>query len=128
MTVQVDMPHELSNEKQDILSLLGDCAFTRLCMVFGGARLYIADSERSRQRLTVIVGEELTEKIIFHYKGSSLDLPKLSIIEIDKRRKAVIEDHNNGMSNMNLAMKYDMTERNIRKIISNHKDDQETGK
>lgn len=89
-------------------------------MVFGGTRLYIADSERSRQRLTVIIGDELTEKIISQYKGASLNLPKMSTIEIEKRKQAIIEDHKNGLSNRDLAMKYDMTDRHIRNIISSH--------
>lgn len=114
------MPPEYSNENQDVLNLLGDDAFTRLCMVFGGTRLYIADSERSRQRLTVIIGETLTEKMITQYKGQSLNFPRLSTLEIEKRKQAIIADHQNGMSNRDLAMKYEMTERHIRNIVSSH--------
>ncbi len=114
------MPPEYSHENQDVLNLLGDDAFTRLCMVFGGTRLYIADSERSRQRLTVIVGEASAEKVISQYKGQSLNLPRLSTLEIEKRKQAIIADHQNGMSNRDLAMKYEMTDRHIRNIVSSH--------
>jgi len=89
-------------------------------MVFGGTRLYIADSERSRQRLAVIIGETLAEKMIAQYKGQSLNLPRLSTLEIEKRKQAILADHQNGMSNRDLAMKYEMTERHIRSIVSSH--------
>jgi len=89
-------------------------------MVFGGTRLHISASERSYQRLSVIVGEELAGKIIFHYQGEALSLPKLSSLEIEKRKQAIISDHKNGMSKRNIAMKYDVTERHIRKITSDH--------
>ncbi len=92
-------------------------------MVFGGTRLPIADSERSRQRLSVIVGEELAEKIIYHYRGEALEIPKLSMMESAKRNQAIINDLNGGMSTRTAAIKYDMTQRNIRNIASQYSKD-----
>ncbi len=114
------MPTKNDSESQELLNLIGDDAFTRLCMVFGGTRLHISASERSRQRLNVMVGEELAEKIIFHYQGEALSLPKLSSHEIEKRKQAIINDHKNDMSKRDIAMKYDVTERTVRKITSDH--------
>ena len=107
-----------NNETQDLLNLIGEKAFTRLCMVFGGTRLHISNSERSRQRLSVIVGEDQAEKVIFHYQGLALTLPMLSSLEIKKRHQAIIQDFENGMSKRHMAMKYDMTDRQVRRIIS----------
>lgn len=112
------MPTNSINETQELLNLIGEDAFTRLCTVFGGTRLHISNSTRSRQRLNVIVGEDLAEKIIFHYQGIALTLPMLSSLEIRKRHQAIINDHTNGMSNRDIALKYDLTDRQVRRIIS----------
>lgn len=107
-----------SNENQELLNLIGDDAFTRLCTVFGGTRLYVSNSDGSRKRLTIIVGEENAKNMIFHFDGVKLTLPMLSSLEIKKRHQAVIEDAKKGMSQRDIAMKYDLTERNVRLIIS----------
>ena len=112
------MPTNNDNETQELLNLIGEDAFTRLCAVFGGTRLHISNSVRSRQRLNVIVGENLADKLIFHYQGIALDLPMLSGLEIRKRHHAIINDRANGMSSRDVALKYDLTDRQVRRIIS----------
>lgn len=107
-----------NDENQQLLSLIGDDAFTRLCMVFGGTRLYVSNSARCRQRLNVIVGESMAEKIIETFHGESILLPKLSSLEIKKRNTAIIEDSKHGMSHRDIAMKYDLTDRQVRRIIN----------
>ena len=107
-----------NEENQQLLNLIGDDAFSRLCIVFGGTRLYVSDSPRSRQRLGVIVGEKLAEKIITNFQGEVIALPTLSSHGIQKRHQAIIQDFNNGMSQREMAMKYDLTERQIRRIIN----------
>ncbi|WP_297325654.1 Mor transcription activator family protein [Nitrosomonas sp.] len=112
------MPTPSNNETHELLNLIGEDAFTRLCTVFGGTRLHISNSVRSRQRLTVIVGEDNAEKIIFNYQGVALTLPMLSSLEIKKRHQSIIKDFENGMSQRDIAMKYDLTDRQVRRIIS----------
>lgn len=101
---------------EDLLNLIGEDAFTRLCMVFGGTRLHIANSERSLQRLTVVVGSDNARKLMAHYQGESVTLPKLSSHEIAKRHQSIINDLRQGMSEREIAMKYDTTDRNVRRI------------
>lgn len=74
--------------------------------------------DRSRKRLTIIVGEENAAKMIFHFDGVKLTLPMLSSLEIKKRHQAIIEDAKKGMSHRDIAMKYDLTDRQVRRIIS----------
>ena len=112
------MPPPFNNETQELLNLIGEDAFTKLCMVFGGTRLHISNSQRSRQRLNVIVGEDSAEKIIFNYQGIALTLPMLSSLEIKRRHLEIIEDFKSGMSQRGIAMKYDLTDRQVRRIVS----------
>lgn len=112
------MPMTNDTENHELLNLIGNDAFTRLCTVFGGTRLHISNSTRSRQRLNIIVGQENAEKIITNYQGIALTLPMLSSIQIKKRHQAIIQDFENGMSQRNIAMKYDLTDRQVRRIIS----------
>lgn len=111
-----DMSTENNSDTQELLNLIGEDAFTRLCSVFGGTRLHISSSERSLQRLSVIAGADLAEKLISHYQGTAISLPKLSSLEIAKRHQSIVNDLKNGMSKRDVAMKYDMTERNVRII------------
>ena len=60
---------------EDLLNLIGEDAFTRLCMVFGGTRLHIANSERSLQRLTVVVGSDNAQKLMV-----SINIQKLPVV------------------------------------------------
>ena len=112
------MPTQQNNETQELLSLIGDDAFTRLCTVFGGTRLHISSSDRSRQRLNIVIGEENTGKMIFNFNGVTLTLPRLSSLEIKKRHQAIIADAKNGISQRGIAMKYDLTDRQVRRIIA----------
>lgn len=118
-----DMSIGNNSTSQEILNLIGDEAFTRLCMVFGGTRLPIADSVGSRQRLGVVVGDALAEKMISQFRGEALEIPKLSSLEVKKRHQAIINDLAGGMSVKTAAIKYDMTQRNIRKIANQHSKD-----
>ena len=112
------MPNKQNNENQELLNLIGDDALTRLCTVFGGTRLQVSNSDRSRKRLNIIVGAENAEKMIFNFDGTALTLPMLSSFEIKKRHQAIIEDAKKGMSHRYIAMKYDLTDRQVRRIIS----------
>lgn len=111
-----DMSAIHNSVTEDLLNLIGEDAFTRLCMVFGGTRLHIANSERSLQRLTVVVGSDNARKLMAHYQGESVTLPKLSSHEIAKRHQSIINDLRQGMSEREIAMKYDTTDRNVRRI------------
>ena len=108
-------------ENQELLNLIGDDAFTRLCMVFGGMRLYVANTPRSRQRLNIVVGEDMAEKIIFNYQGNRFNLPMLSSLEINRRHQAIIQDFKSGMSKQEIAIKYEITTRQVRRIILDFK-------
>jgi len=118
LQMQADMKANNDNENQELLNLIGDDAFTRLCTVFGGTKLHISNSERSRKRLNIIVGEENAAKLIFHFDGVALTLPMLSSLEIRKRHQAIIADAKSGMSHRDIAMKYDLTDRQVRRIIN----------
>jgi Mor family transcriptional regulator len=112
------MPTPFNNDTQELLNLIGEDAFTRLCAVFSGVRLHISNSEKCRQRLRIIVGEEKAGEIIFHYQGTALTLPMLSSLEIKRRNLDIIEDHKSGMSQREIALKYDLTDRQVRRIIA----------
>lgn len=103
---------------EQLLSLIGYDAFYRLCVVFGGIRLYISGSIRSRQRLNIIVGEKNAEKMITRFMGTTFSFPILTSIESKKRSHAILEDARKGMSHREIAIKYDITERLVRRVIS----------
>jgi len=105
-----------NNVTDDLLDLIGENAFTRLCMVFGGTRLHISNSERSLQRLTVVVGSVNARKIITHFQGELITMPKLCSHATAKRHQSIINDLSQGMTEREVAIKYDMTGRAVRRI------------
>ncbi|MEO6430944.1 MAG: hypothetical protein ABIO50_04215 [Nitrosospira sp.] len=110
------MPSKNNAVAQELFDLIGDEAATRLCLVFGGTRLAIGGGSTSRQRLGVIVGEELAEKLIYHYRDTTLDVPKLSRQEKERRNNDVVADIEAGMAQRSVAMKYEITTRQVRNI------------
>jgi hypothetical protein len=102
---------------QELISIIGMDAAERLCLVFGGARLYIGIGNRSQQRLSAVVGDEAAEKLASHYRGINLHVPKMKYLESMRRNMEITADAASGMSQRELSMKYDLSERQIRHIL-----------
>lgn len=104
--------------------LIGIDALTRLCIVFGGIRIYVCNSERMRRQLEIIVGADAAEKIIKEYLGVEIEIPNLKILALEKRNRGILADRES-MTVRELAMKHDLTQRQIRNILNNNDDSKE---
>lgn len=107
-----------------LLDLIGEDALTRLCIVFGGVKLYISNSEQLRHKLEIIVGAAAAEKIIEAYPGESIEIPNLKPLAFEKRKRDILADRET-TTVRDLAMKYDLTERQIRNVLNNNYDSKE---
>lgn len=109
---------------EKLLDIIGEDALTRLCIVFGGVKIYVCDSESLRKKLEIIVGAAAAQKIIEAYPGESIEIPNLKHLAFEKRKRGIFADRES-MSVRELAMKYDLTERQIRNILNNNYDSKE---
>ncbi len=105
------------NKVQKLLNLIGNDAFARLCRVFGGKSLHVSNSVMLRQQFNVILGQWNANKVLSHFNDVDLTLPSYSILETKKRHQAIIKDARNGMSCGDVAVKYEMTYQQARRII-----------
>lgn len=109
---------------EKLWDLIGEDALTRLCIVFGGVKLYVSNSEQLRHKLEIIVGADAAQKIIEAYPGESIEIPNLKPLVLEKRNRGIFADRES-MTMRELAMKYDLTERQIRSILNNNDDSKE---
>ncbi len=104
---------------QELLNLIGDEAFGRLCKAFGGDYLHITcKSARLQHRLDVLVGENIAEKIISAFESSDVYLPRVEEFVIKKRNRNITEYAKRGMREGEIALVYGLTESEVRGIVS----------
>ncbi len=111
------MQADNESKVQKLLKLIGNDAFTHLCIVFGGQSLHVSDNVKLRQQLNIILGQWNTNKVLSHFNGVDLTLPTYSTLETKKRNQAILKDAQNGMSCSDVAVKYEMTYQQARRII-----------
>jgi hypothetical protein len=103
---------------QTLLDLIGEAAFDDLCAVFGGTKLSIHRSDACLMRLTPIVGKDTAIKIINMMNGEMIEIPKAQLARINQRNQSIGQDSAAGMTQREMAMKYDLSERQIRNILN----------
>lgn len=75
--------------------------------------------------LKEMIGQQLLEKIIDYAGGTQIYIPKRETIERPLRDKAVLQEYN-GYNTKQLARKYGVTERTIRRIVNVSREKQPT--
>jgi hypothetical protein len=82
----------------ELIALVGEEAFIKLAIVFGGSKQYIGETQASEARLTVVMGAEAARKMIQTYSGGWINIPKHTQAEITLRNKHIIQDAYSGNS------------------------------
>lgn len=117
---------------QDIVELIGLPHTMRLVETYGGVRLYVPkQSLEDDHDLVRLIGREAAEKLQTIYGGEShFDIPKaeraLRAVR-DAEIRAARTARTGRMSVRELALKYGLTERNIRYILGEMEDDRQVG-
>lgn len=78
----------------------------------------ITDLNDEQKELVDVIGLEAFNKLVFHYGGSSLYIPKTDTIERQKRNTKICNEYLGGKNLKYLALKYSLTENQIRSILS----------
>ena len=97
----------------ELIALIGEDAFIKLACVFGGGKLYIGATENTLKKLSIVIGDEAAHKMIKAYSGGWINVPKHTSAAIALRNKQIIQDCDAGFTILQLAQKYELTDRQI---------------
>jgi len=78
----------------------------------------INDLNSEQKDLVDIIGLEAFNKLVFHYGGSQIYIPKTDTIERQRRNAKICNEYRHGKALKFLANKYNLTETQIRTILS----------
>lgn len=105
----------------DIELLIGEEAMAKLVAKYGGVRLYIPSNLNAEHHpICRLLGVKTAQYLADEFGGLSVDIPRAMERQQALRNSQIVADKESGMSQRELALKYRMTTRNIRRIISKH--------
>lgn len=102
----------------EIKVVTGEEGAANLVAHYGGTRLYIPHTSKTDHLLCQLIGQEAAQKLSYEFAGMSVDIPRAAQMLIAQRNGLIAADRATGMSQRQLALKYGLTERTIRKIKS----------
>lgn len=102
---------------EELIALVGFDAFVKLACVFGGTKLYVGLNENTEKKLIVVMGSEAAKKMMHAYPAQWIYVPKYTSSAIYTRNKLIARDCDAGLSLNQLAMKYELSQRQICYIL-----------
>ena|GEM_PF-1022537 len=115
-TVYALLPESL----RDVVDLIGFAAAQLLIQHYGGTHIYIPHFSHATadHPIAKIIGQQHLQQMTKLWGGDELHVPKAAALARLIRNKHIKEDAKK-LSHTELAIKYDMSERAIRSILSN---------
>lgn len=80
--------------------------------------IVIDDLKGEQREMAELIGIDAYKKMIVYYAGTNIYIPKLSEIERKKRNEKIRAEYEKDGNITSLAIKYDLTEAQIRNIIA----------
>jgi len=115
--VEIDVD-DLPGILRDLVDLIGLAGTMKLVEHYGGVRLYVPVKYDPGHPIAKLLGGESFLKLIDAYGGEEhFDIPKADRAMIALRNRRIREDYS-VMSQRQLALKYGLTERQIRNIVA----------
>lgn len=103
---------------QEIGQKIGGEATAKLVAQYGGTRLYIPYKLKLDHPLRQLLGQEISQQLCSEFGGMTVEVSRAVMLQIGQRNKLILADRAAGMSKSQLARKYQLTERTIRKITN----------
>ena len=94
----------------DLIGLLGEEAYLKLCEEFGGTRVYVPARLPDDHELIGAIGEEATRKLVDMYAPSAIRVPLA-------RRERAHKYRAQGFSHARIARKLGITETGVEKLL-----------
>lgn len=94
----------------DLLELLGEECFVKLCQAFGGTRLYVPYSVRDGHEIIQAIGVEGARKLVRRFSPATIRAP------LSRRTRAVFY-RRQGLSNRKIARLLGIGETGVEKLF-----------
>lgn len=103
---------------QEVGQKIGDEATAKLVAQYGGTRLYIPYKLKLEHPLSQLLGQEVSQQLSSEFGGMTVEISRAVMLQIGQRNELILADRAAGMSQRQLARKFNLTERTIRKITN----------
>lgn len=100
-----------------LAGLIGRRLATALCRSEGGRSCYVPVRLSNRARLVNLIGRAATAQLQTRWAGRWIMLPTLADADRDQRNDLIRKMAADGISNRELALRFDLTTRMIRNIL-----------
>lgn len=102
-----------------IAELIGMPATLKLVERYGGVRIYVPQTVPPAHPLVDLLGRDAAERLACAFGGDEhFDVPRCVLAARRVRDTVLVADFLSGLSHRQLALKYQLTERGVRKIIA----------
>ena len=110
----------------ELARVVGLKAALRLIDTWGGTYIDVPQRPSTRHRrfalLTELIGARAAQVLVAHYGGDRLRLPKASAAESAARARALIAEYDAGATVRDLALRWDMSERHVRRTLNRERE------
>ena len=103
------------------MGIIGFKACVDFLKAFNGIKIFISASGQGVKRIKAVVGEENWRKIYARFQGEQIQPLGLKTLQRAARNRLIVRDRWDGLGVLEIAKKYDLTDRHIRSIIKSHK-------
>lgn len=100
----------------EISELIGMAATLKLVAKYGGVRVYVPKTLTQNHDLIAIVGQKQAESLTMRFGGEVLEIPKALLANVALRNVTIKQEYES-LSQRQLALKYHLTERQVRNIL-----------
>lgn len=109
-----DLPETLAQ----IAEVIGVAATMKLVDALGGTEIYVPRNPSSKHALSRVLRATDAELLAAEFSGQRLHIPRLAGRALASRDAAIRLDRQSGMTTIQLALKYGISERQVRRSLA----------
>lgn len=119
------MPSELPMIIDELTELLGFAATMRIVEAYGGVTFYVPDRVTPDHQLAKLVGHATALKLVEQYPRLELRIPRCLSLLVAQRNAEIRRRYDADESAPQLARTFNLTERHVRRILSDVDEEQD---
>ncbi len=108
---------------REIVEVIGQPGAIKLIEKCGGTRMFIPKRLGAQHKLANLLGFEQAKRLSHHFGGETISIARGSSLLRRQRNLQIIRAYDNGTPASQLALRYQLTERQIYSILSQTVDD-----
>jgi Mor family transcriptional regulator len=113
------MPKDYPSLFSEINQMIGEAAAAKVIAQFGGGQpLYIPVKLKAEHPLCQLLGGEVAQRLADEFGGLTVEIPRGAAQQIELRNSQILVDRAAGLTQNEIARKYQLTTRTIRKVVS----------